>query len=502
LLKAQKVARIQSKRSLMPKKLPEVFISSKALASTVSKELKKGQLRKLGSRVYTTNLTEPLERLTKRYAWFIVGELFPGSVIVDRTALEHRPASDGSIFLVSKKKRVVFLPGLSIIPRKGSAPLEEDKPFMEKLYLSSPARAYLENLCKRRTRKGNVSRTLSRSEIEEQLEMLLQGAGAPALQTLRNEAKKIAPKLCLQKECNILDRLIGALLGTRSIPMTAPLAVARSQGLPYDARRLDLFEKLYESLASLFMPQRLIVHTGSSLPFFEAYFSNFIEGTEFPVEEAADIIFKGKIPKNRPEDAHDILGAYQIVSDVKEMRQCPKNENDLIAILKHRHKILMQGRPETQPGEFKTILNRAGSTLFVAPDLVEGTLRKSFQWLQKLQTPFQRAVYLMFLIAEVHPFIDGNGRCARIMMNAELVAADEARIIIPTIFRNNYLSALKALTHQGRADPLIRTLDYAQKYTSLIDWSDFKKAHPMLLATHAFEDSNTAELMGIRLVLP
>jgi fido (protein-threonine AMPylation protein) len=35
---------------------------------------------------------------------------------------------------------------------------------------------------------------------------------------------------------------------------------------------------------------------------------------------------------------------------------------------------------------------------------------------------------MMFLISEVHPFADGNGRIARIMMNAELVAAGEERI--------------------------------------------------------------------------
>jgi Fic family protein len=126
-----------------------------------------------------------------------------------------------------------------------------------------------------------------------------------------------------------------------------------------------------------------------------------------------------------------------------------KSSDELIATLKRRHALLMQGRPEMHPGEFKTILNQAGSTLFVAPDLVEGTLRKGFQWFQGLHTPFQRAVYMMFLIAEVHPFADGNGRCARVMMNAELVTKDQARIIIPTIFRNNYLSALKALTHQA-----------------------------------------------------
>ena len=486
----------------MPIFLPEVFVSNAALAPTVSKELKKGRLRKLGSKVYTTNLTEPDELLIKRHAWFIVKELFPGSVIVDRTALEHRPASDGSVFIISKKKRAVFLPGLSIFPRKGPGPLEEDKPFMEKLFLSCPARAYLENLCKRRTRPGNVSRTLSRKEVEDRLENLLQGAGTDALQILRDEAKKIAPLLGLEKEFKILNGLIGTLLGTRSVRISSSLAGARVQGLPYDPKRLDLFQQLYEFLAIISTPQRKIINDGSSLPFFEAYFSNFIEGTEFLVEEAEEIIFQGKIPANRPADAHDILGTYRIVSNIKEMKKCPKNADEFIAILKRRHAILMQGRPEISPGEFKTIPNQAGSTLFVAPDLVEGTLRKGFQWLEGLSNPFQRAVYMMFLIAEVHPFSDGNGRCARIIMNAELVANDLARIIIPTIFRDNYLSALKALTHHSRPDALIRTLDFAQKYTSLIDWRDFKIAHNMLITTHAFQDAHMADLEGNRLILP
>ncbi len=136
------------------------------------------------------------------------------------------------------------------------------------------------------------------------------------------------------------------------------------------------------------------------------------------------------------------------------------------------------------------------------PDLVEGTLRKGFKWLQALEAPFHKAVYSLFLITEVHPFIDGNGRCARLMMNSELIEAHQSRIIIPTILRNNQLVALKALSQNTRAEPLIKILDFAQHYTSLIDWSSYQKALKMLQKTNAFEDSNTAELMGIHLILP
>jgi Fic family protein len=121
---------------------------------------------------------------------------------------------------------------------------------------------------------------------------------------------------------------------------------------------------------------------------------------------------------------------------------------------------------------------------------------------RSLQTPFQRAVFMMFLVAEVHPFADGNGRIARIMMNAELVAAGEQRIVIPTIYRANYLSALKAISNRTGTTPLVRVLEFAQRFTQAIDWTSFKGAEGELQAVHAFMDSTEADVRGIRFRLP
>lgn len=86
----------------------------------------------------------------------------------------------------------------------------------------------------------------------------------------------------------------------------------------------------------------------------------------------------------RPEDAHDILGTYQIISDSTEMKKTPKNKNDFFDILKRRHAILLSGRRDKEPGSFKKIANRAGNTIFVKPELVEGTLIKGFEFYQSL----------------------------------------------------------------------------------------------------------------------
>jgi Fic family protein len=200
------------------------------------------------------------------------------------------------------------------------------------------------------------------------------------------------------------------------------------------------------------------------------------------------------IPQERPDDAHDILGTYHIVSDAAEMKTLPSDFEDFLTLLRRRHAALMEARLDKNPGAFKTKITRAGSTVFVAPNLVTGTLEKGFAFLQGLAEPFQRAAFMMFLVSEVHPFTDGNGRVARIMMNAELVAGGQERIIIPTALRTDYLGPLKALSHNANTRPLIRMLDRAQEYTHAVDWRDLDTARNMLEQTNAFAEGEDAQL--------
>jgi hypothetical protein len=160
----------------------------------------------------------------------------------------------------------------------------------------------------------------------------------------------------------------------------------------------------------------------------------------------------------------------------------------------------MEARPDKTPGGYKSKSNQAGSTVFVDPGLVNGTLEKGFEFYRALEEPFQKAVFMMILVSEVHPFADGNGRVARIMMNAELVAKGQERLIVPTAYRTDYLGALKAFSRSGRMGPVIRMLDAAQRYTSLIDWSTFESARAMLEETNAFAEGEDAKLKIPKLV--
>jgi len=486
--------------------LPEVFISTTAQSSAVSRATAKGALRRIGPKLYTRNLVDPPEQVVRRHLWPLIAAYVPGALVADRTALENVPASDGSIFVIVDRTRDIALPGIVIRTRKGPGPQQEDRPFIGGLFISSTARAFLDNLAPSRQSKGGVRRTLGREQIEHRLDDLVRRNGTEALNRLRDEARQIAPRIGREAEFATFDRLVGALLGTREDDLASARARARHAGTPYDPDRLHLFEILYRELRAVAPVVRPIlerdVEARSTLAFFEAYFSNFIEGTEFEVEEAAAIVFRHAVPRDRPADAHDILGTWRLVSDPVEMSRTPADADELLDILRRRHAMLMAARPEKGPGTFKREANRAGQTVFVDPGHVEGTLRQGFDLYRSLEAAFARAIYMMFLVSEVHPFADGNGRIARIMTNAELVAANEERILVPTVYRANYLSALKALSQTRNAEPLVRTLDFAQRWVAGIRWADLASTRAALEQSHAFMDANEAENAGIRLRLP
>lgn len=470
--------------------LPEVFLSDKVTTLMVSRMVKADQARKIGPRLYTRNMVEPVETIIGRNLWQVVGLLAPGGVIGFRTALESRPAKDGSIFLTGAYRRLMKLPGLRIVQVEGVGQLEGDTPFIGALFMASQARALLENLAPTKI-TGGVPRSVGVETLEKRLTEILRVRGEDELNAIRARARGIAPDLGLQKEFELLDRLIGGLLRTRTAKLTSPVARAYASGEPYDAACAERFDVLRAALASSILPLRRSDHAPNTTfyneGFFDAYFSNFIEGTEFEVDEALEIIFHGVVPENRPEDAHDILGTYKIVGNYQEMQRLPENFDNFLDLLRRRHIVIMEGRPDKRPGHFKEKPNRAGSTLFVAPNLVRGTLRQGYEMYRSLNDSFARALFMMYLVSEVHPFADGNGRVSRAMMNAELVANGSCRVIVPSVYRNEYIASLKRMTHYSDPSAFVRVMSFAQEFIHRMDFSDLNSALQILKRCNAFE---------------
>ncbi len=102
---------------------------------------------------------------------------------------------------------------------------------------------------------------------------------------------------------------------------------------------------------------------------------------------------------------------------------------------------------------------------------------------------------MMFLVSEIHPFVDGNGRIARIMMNAEFDAAQQSRIIIPTVFREDYLLSLRRLSRVQDPIPYVNMLSQAQKFTASIPFEDYHRSLSWLKASNAFLEPSEGKLI-------
>jgi hypothetical protein len=429
--------------------------------------------------------------------------MFPQAVITDRSAVTGGPV-DATLYLAHRgRAREVELPGLRVTARAGAGPLDGDIPLPGGLYQAGKGRALAENSRPSRTRAGRARRTLDPAELGDWVDRLCQVEGPDELAQYREQAEQVAEAVGAPAHAmQLLGQLIGAARGTQRITTLSRALTARQASLSYDQDRMRLFARLAESLRESAPQSRPVADPRDPryafLPFFEAYFSNFIEGTEFELDEAVAVVYEGRQIPGRADDSHDLIGTYKVVGDLAEMTALPSTPAEFVELLRSRHATVLGGRPDKRPGSFKETANRAGNSLFVLPGLVVGTLQAGWDRLAELDTPFERAVYMMFLVSEVHPFDDGNGRLARVMMSAELVAGSQSRIIIPTVFRDDYLGGLRLLTRQDNAGVLIKALRYAQDYTARVNFSSLAQATATLESTNAFNEPGSDE----RLQLP
>jgi len=305
----------------------------------------------------------------------------------------------------------------------------------------------------------------------------------------------LAPQLSMAKAFNILDDMVGSILGTRSSRLVTPVGKARTAPVPYDADRVALFEQFAAQLRSTALQQAPAVALSEqaqiNLAFLESYFSNFIEGTEFEVQEARRFVLQGQPVLVRPQDSHDILGVFHQARDKGWANQTLATGEAVLTQLRERHAHQMRERPEVSPGEFKDKPNRAGNTEFVAPALVRGTLVQGSLLLPTVPAGMPRALLAMFVVTEVHPFTDGNGRLARLVMNAELSVVNACRIIVPTLFREEYLDCLRVLTRDGEAEPFLGAMQKIQQWTAAFNYNDIDQVIDQMSACNAFERSRS-----------
>ncbi|ABB24638.1 fic family protein [Pelodictyon luteolum DSM 273] len=362
--------------------------------------------------------------------------------------------------------------------------------YSQHIFFPSEARMLMENLTQSR---GTVKKAVGRKAVEERLVNIYESRGPEALNRIRDEARNISAALGFEKECGMLHDLIGSIPGTKSARLSTVAGRALARGIPLDAARLELFETLAAALRTTPLMQKHTPATTETahfnFAFLESYFSNFIEGTEFDISEARQIVLEGKIIDQRPKDSHDILGVFWQAIDPGWSLQSTAPGEAVLQQLRQRHRTLMKERPETAPGDFKDRENGAGNTTFVLPKNVQGTLIEGSKLLPSVPPGMARALLAMFIVSEVHPFIDGNGRLARLVMNAELSLMQACRVIVPTLFREEYLDCLRVLSQRGQPGPFIAAMQKIQQWSAAFDYNDLDRVIGQMQACNAFEKS-------------
>jgi hypothetical protein len=487
-----------------------LLIATEQNKASLSRQAKAGAAVRVAPSVYLLGSTLPIESAVRHHRTAIVAAFWPGAVLADRTALAGGVPVEGWLFIAHpdpRRRADLVLPGMTVSVRTGPGALPGDMPMPDGLHLSGPARRLVENVSARgRPPKGRPVRQAGTRVVEDEIDNLARRGGAGSIRNVLSQLDAIALSFPPVGVRVVRERL-AAVLGTfAGVKPSSERLVARLAGEPYDQTRLEMFQSLAELLAET-APEARPALGGTERwewePFFEAYFSNFIEGTEFGVDEARRIAIDGEFPADRPADAHDVAATYALVASEETRRVTPRSGDELLEVLRSHHGTLMGARPDRHPGLFKETPNYAGGYAFVEPELVVGTLRRGFDVFAAVTDPFHRAVALMLLVTECHPFDDGNGRLARIIANGALSAAGQVRIVIPTIYRNNYLAGLTGVSNRaGRGETLVAVLQFAQRWTGAVDWSTFEGAHEVLVRLDAYLDPGVADAAGLKLRLP
>lgn len=210
----------------------------------------------------------------------------------------------------------------------------------------------------------------------------------------------------------------------------------------------DIFQKkkLFESYKSL--PKNVLKNLEEWYRVELTYTSNAIEGNTLTRQETALIVEKGITVEGKSfvehQEAINHAEAFTFIQRLAEQKK--HNEIRLHDIL-DIHKMILQKIDDHGAGKLRnTPVRISGSTTVLPNPLKVPELMEEFiHWLQTTtDNAVQVAADAHYKLVSIHPFVDGNGRTARLLMNFVLMQAGFPPAIIKKEERNRYLTALEA----------------------------------------------------------
>ena len=176
------------------------------------------------------------------------------------------------------------------------------------------------------------------------------------------------------------------------------------------------------------------------------YTSNALEGNTLTESETKVILEDGITIGGHPiREIQEALGhskAYDFIYNLLD--KATITEEDILTL----HKLFYEQINPEHAGKYRDKKVIITGTIYEppAPDKVPDLMK---EFINELNTkaeglhPVELAARAHFQLVNIHPFIDGNGRCARLLCNLILLKSGYAVIIIPPILRADYIEALK-----------------------------------------------------------
>jgi Fic family protein len=186
------------------------------------------------------------------------------------------------------------------------------------------------------------------------------------------------------------------------------------------------------------------------------YTSNAIEGNTLTRHETALVVEKGLTVggKTLVEHLEATNHAHALDWVKTQIKHKPQDltENDIL----HIHNIILKGIDDSNAGHYRSIPVRiSGSTVILPNPRKVPTLMKEFMlWLENSHGlhPIELALEAHYQLVTIHPFVDGNGRTARLLMNMVLLMMGYPAAIISKNDRLSYINSLEKAQLGGAKD--------------------------------------------------
>lgn len=174
------------------------------------------------------------------------------------------------------------------------------------------------------------------------------------------------------------------------------------------------------------------------------YNSNAIEGSSLSLEDTNLIVNEGLVPDGKT--LREIHEARNHMQAIKYLRNYNK-DIDEIFILK-LHGLILKDISERFAGRYRENKVRIfGSDVsFPDADKVPQLMKNLVYWYEqnkKKLHPFEMAILFSMKFVSIHPFVDGNGRMSRLLMNYLLQRSKYPWINIYNKQRTGYLKAVR-----------------------------------------------------------